>query len=181
MMSIERSTTVADLVVEGPALARLFEQLGIDYCCGGKRSLEEACASRGLDVATAIALLEADGGAPEGEAEDWARAPLGELCDHIVEAHHALLRRELPRLSTLLGKVEVAHGPERPELAEVRSVFEEMRDELEEHMEKEELVLFPLCAAVGSGAPAPRFVASAVAVLEDDHASTGPRSSVCAG
>lgn len=172
-MSIDRTTTVAELVVDRPSRARLFEKLGLDYCCGGKRSLAEACAERGLDLDTVIAVLEADDGAAEGEAEDWSRAPIGGLLDHIAGEHHALLRRELPRLSALLEKVERAHAGEQPELRETRAVFEDLRGELEAHMEKEEQVLFPACRRVEAGLPAPPYVASAISVMEAEHARAG--------
>lgn len=122
-MSIDPAHSVASLVLERPSRARALERLGLDYCCGGKRSLAEACAERGLDLTLVVETLEA---MPEGESTedtDWSRAPLGELCDHIVTAHHERLRRELPRLATLLDKVVGAHAAERPELEELRSAF----------------------------------------------------------
>jgi len=167
---IDPNATVASLVVQRPARARLLERLGLDYCCGGKRSLAEACSSRGLDLATVIALLEAEGeGAAGGEA-DWSSAPLAELCEHIVGEHHAFLRRELPRLSELLDKVEQAHGHEHPQVLEAKAVFAGLRRELEAHMAKEEQVLFPACVGLAQGGRAAPFVPSAIAVMEDEHA-----------
>ena len=164
------ASIVGDLVAERPARARVLEQLGIDYCCGGRRTLGEACAERGLDAATVAVLLEgleADRG-PTGS--DWGRASLAELCDHIVDVHHAYLRRELPRLSELLEKCERAHAVERPELYEIRATFERLRVELEEHLGDEERVLFPACRAVTAGArPDPELLAR----LADEHADAG--------
>src|SRR6188474_3153378 len=100
-----------------PSRTRVFEELGVDYCCGGKQSLSTACDARGLAVDHAVAALESVAGAPSGE-RDWASAPLSELCDHIVTAHHDHLREELPRLDGLLEKVVRAHGDGRPELSE---------------------------------------------------------------
>jgi len=166
-MSIDPSRTVAELVLERPSRARVFERLGLDYCCGGKRSLAEACAGRGIDPAAAVAALAAAADAEAPESTDWSSAPLGALCDHIVEAHHARLREELPRLSGLLEKVVRAHGTGRPELTELRQTFEAMRAELETHMADGEERVFPACRA---GTPVgPRELAA----LEHEHAATG--------
>ncbi len=161
---ISPSTTVAELVLERPARARLFERLGLDYCCGGKRPLSEACARRGLDVATVVAVLETDDLPAAGDERDWREAPLAELVEHIVSVHHGYLREELPRLSTLLAKVEKAHGKDLPDLVTVRDVFEQLREELEQHIGEEEQALFP---AILDGSD------TSVSAFEDDHAKAG--------
>jgi regulator of cell morphogenesis and NO signaling len=163
---IDPSRTVADLVLEQPARSRVFEELGVDYCCGGKQSLTAACDARGLAVDDAVAALEAAAEEPSAE-RDWRSAPLPDLCDHIVAVHHDRLREELPRLDGLLDKVVRAHGDERPELAELRDTFVALRSELEEHIVKEETQLFPL---VRSGGP---YEAEQVAELEHDHEWAG--------
>lgn len=172
MAAVSTTTTVAELVLDRPARARLFEQLGVDYCCGGKRTLAEACRERGLDADTVVALLNADladGPAPA----DWSRAPLGELCDHIVEAHHGFLRRELPRLSTLWEKVERAHGAESPAAAEVRATFEQLRIELEQHTTEEEETVFPRLRDAEEGGSLDEAFAAELAKLEHEHDHAG--------
>jgi len=167
---IDPSRTVAELVLEQPSRARVFEELGVDYCCGGKSSLGEACAARGVDVEAALAALESVADEPvlAGATErDWTQASLTELCDHIVSAHHDHLREELPRLDGLPDKVVRAHGDERPELAEIRETFGALRAELEEHMATEEAELFPL---VARGGP---YDADQVAELEHEHEFAG--------
>jgi regulator of cell morphogenesis and NO signaling len=164
-MPIDPSRTVAELVLEQPSRAGVLEELGLDYCCGGGRSLADACADRGLPVDEAIEALAS---APSVSTErDWTQAPLGELCDHIVTAHHDRLREELPRLDALLEKVVRAHGYGHPELAELRDTFLALRAELEEHLVSEEEELFPL---VRAGGP---YDAAQLAELEDEHASAG--------
>ena len=142
-MTLPDSTTIGELVVEVPARARVFERLGIDYCCGGRRTLDDACRERGLDPAAVAAELE--NSAVDPEAVDWSQRTVPELVDHIVDAHHGYLRSELPRLSELLAKSERAHAGEHPELPELRSTFEHLRDELEHHMADEESTVFPVC------------------------------------
>jgi len=170
MKTITRSTTLAELVVEQPSRTRLFERLGLDYCCGGKKSLEEASAKQGLDVHTVIAFLQADEDTTTPDTHDWAGAPIADLTRHIVDDHHAYLRVELPRISGLLEKVVRAHGRDRTELPEVQVTFEAMRTELERHMVEEEQLLFPVCLAVEDGGEVPDGV---VERFEHDHEAVG--------
>lgn len=128
----------------------MFERFGIDYCCGGTTPLETACADRGLDVAEVIAALEEPRDV-EAEDIDWTSVPVAELCEHIVDRHHAYLREELPLLSTLVDKVARAHGDAHPELLGVKGTFAALAGELEQHMVKEEQVLFPACVALEQG------------------------------
>jgi regulator of cell morphogenesis and NO signaling len=165
-MSIDPSRPVAELVLERPARARACEELGLDYCCGGKTPLAEACDARGIPVDEAVAALEAATEIPTDE-RDWTAAPLAVLCDHIVSEHHARLRQELPRLDALLEKVVRAHGEERPSVVELRDTFAALRAELEEHLAAEENDLFPL---VRAGGP---YDADQVRELEHDHEWAG--------
>ena len=151
MSTIAPDTHVAALVLEEPGRARVFERFGIDYCCGGKTPLATACAERGLDVGAVIAALEEPRDI-EPEDVDWTSVPVAELCAHIVDRHHAYLREELPLLGQLVDKVARAHGGSHPELIDVNSTFAALADELEQHMVKEEQVLFPACLALEEGA-----------------------------
>ena len=159
---ISPAATVAQLVVARPGSARVFERLGLDYCCGGKRSLAAACRERGLDVDAVAAELER--AEPAAGSCEIAGLSNAELCEHVVSAHHDRLREELPRLSTLLDKVVRAHGEDDPRLVFVRAAFSDLRAELEEHIGEEERVLFPAIAAGDT------VVAAA---FEDDHERAG--------
>ena len=173
MTAIDAQRTVGELVTERPGRARVFERLEIDYCCGGKRPLADACAAKGLDAGAVAAMLEALEEAG-GEEPDWTKRSLGELCDHIVETHHAYLRDELPRLSALVGKVARAHGNRHPELADVSETYEGLAAELSEHMLKEEHVLFPACRRLEEGEEIlAAGLAAPIAVMEDEHAAAG--------
>jgi regulator of cell morphogenesis and NO signaling len=150
MSAISADAHVADLVLEQPSRARVFERYGIDYCCGGKTPLATACADRGVDIGTVIAAL-AEPLPSEAEDMDWTNVPVADLCDHIVERHHAYLRDELPPLRALVDKVAHAHSDRHQELREVQALFHATADELEQHMAKEEHILFPACVALESG------------------------------
>ena len=108
---------VAQIVTLWPAAARVFAGHGIDFCCGGERSLAEACASAGVDVGEVVEELHALP-ADEGKVVRWDQAPLGELLDHILDSYHKPLREELPRLAGLLCKLRAVHGEAHGELLE---------------------------------------------------------------
>ena len=171
-MPIDPSTPLAQLALERPARTRVLERLGLDYCCGGKRSLAEACERRGLQTEVVVVALEAADESAQGADEpDWTARSSSELCDHIVSTHHAFLRSELPRISGLLEKVERAHGRELPRIPETRTVFEGLRAELESHLADEEQRLFPAVRAADGGA-APLDPAL-LTELSDEHAEAG--------
>ena len=150
-MAATLERTIGELVAERPARARVFEGFKIDYCCGGKKPLADACRARGLDPQTVLDMLAiVDDTAPR-EERDWTKATITELCDNVESTHHAYLKEELPRLDFMARKVAMRHGDHRPELVELRDVFLVFKDELESHMAKEEQVLFPLCRRLDRG------------------------------
>jgi len=143
MNSIE-TKTVRDLVVEVPGATRVFEKAGIDYCCGGQRSLADACASAGVTVEEMMNSLElVKSSQAAAEESNFLSATLAELIDHIVAKHHVFTKTELQRLRALVDKVHSVHGENHPELTQLRSLFQNLSSELEPHMLKEEMVLFP--------------------------------------
>src|SRR6185436_1685991 len=118
-MQIAGGTKVADVATAYPGTIKVFQKLGIDFCCGGQRPLGEVCEEQGLAVAdVARALDEAILGAP-APAVDWTTAPLPKLIAFILERYHETLREELPRLQQMMDKVERVHGENHPELAEI--------------------------------------------------------------
>ena len=173
--------TVRDIALENPASVRVFEKFGIDYCCGGRMPLTEACANRNLNLDEVLASLEGAAGLPLPQAPDWSREPLSRLAAHIVETHHAYIRRELPRLDELAAKVVRRHGDTRQELPEIQRRVSELGEELTAHLGKEEIVLFPYIAkleryASGEG-PLPRncfgSVAHPIAMMTQEHDLAG--------
>jgi regulator of cell morphogenesis and NO signaling len=153
MSHFDSTTTVGQLVTERPDRGRIFERYRIDYCCGGKKSLRDACAATGADLEAVVDALEAhDRTYGATGAIDWSRAPTLELVDHIEAVHHGFLKQELPRVAFLVDKVADVHGGRHPELVEVRRVFHDLKLEMETHMMKEEQVLFPMIRQLARGA-----------------------------
>ncbi len=139
----DTSKTVREYAVEIPQSVRVFEKLGIDYCCGGGKSLSEACAQIKVPVEQVLSSLSAIVTPDLASGSDWKQASLSDLVDHIVTKHHAYVKQELPRLDLLLNKVAGKHAEKRPELKRVQVIFGTVRDELNSHLLKEEQILFP--------------------------------------
>jgi len=169
-------TTVGQLVTERPSRARVFEKFGIDYCCGGRKPLGQACLDRKVDPKLVLDELRKSDEVRTPE-RDWAALGLTRLADHIEQVHHGYLRQELPRLDFLIRKVVAAHGKDHPELPQLREVFLGFKADLLNHMQKEELVVFPLCRRLESG-EVPDSVTAAgldvpLDVLTHEHADAG--------
>src|SRR5262245_49037733 len=109
-MTISMEKTVREFAVELSGATRVFEKLGIDYCCGGSKPLAEACLAADVSPEKVVALLEEAGKGNPLVAPDWNKAPLSELVAHIVTRHHGFTRQELIRLSELMAKVCSVHG-----------------------------------------------------------------------
>jgi regulator of cell morphogenesis and NO signaling len=176
MPVLNESTTLGEIVAANPLTARVFELLGLDYCCGGAKPLADACAAKGLETASVVAQVEAVLAEPSPE-RDWTNATMTELADHIEETHHAYLRRELPRQTGLINKVVRAHGERHPELGELATVFAGFCAELSSHMMKEEQVLFPWLRRLESGdsgaSHACASVTAPVAQMMHEHDDAG--------
>jgi len=176
-MTVKTDATVGELVVARPSRARVFEKLGIDYCCGGKRPLQEVCRERNLDYAAVVDELNREQNAPAQHERSWASASLTDLCDHIEQTHHQYLKQELPRLEFLTTKVASRHGDKRPALVEVQRVFAELKAEMDSHMMKEERVLFPLCRQLDAADELPAMhcgsVGNPIEVMIREHEHAG--------
>lgn len=175
MMTIDVQSTVGDLVTERPSRSRVFEKYGIDFCCGGKLPLAEACRNSGVDASEVLEALAAEDSPGAGDQQDWSQASMTALADHIEQTHHAYLRQELPRLTAMTQKVNAAHGERHTELAEVERTFAGLRDELTEHMMKEEQVLFPMIRRLESADGPVQFhcgsVNNPIRMMEHEHDS----------
>lgn len=143
-MNLEPNRTVRELALEIPGATRVFEKMGIDYCCGGDNSLDNACAKAGVTVQDVTNSLEsAKASGAKTYEPNFLASTLAHLIGHIVETHHVFTKSEIHRLRLLIDKVCGVHGQNHPELGTVRALFETLSSELEPHMMKEERVLFP--------------------------------------
>jgi regulator of cell morphogenesis and NO signaling len=168
----ERS--LAEIVNDAPGTARILESHGLDYCCGGQRTLADACADSDVDMADVIQQFNRlDAEVPA----EWTTMGAGELVDHLEATHHAYLHSELDRLEALTDKVVAAHGAHHPELLEVRSTYGELRSDLQPHLLKEEQVLFPMIRQIAAESDTPEFhcgsVGNPISVMTMEHDRAG--------
>jgi len=183
-MMIDTEKTVRELVVQVPAAMRVFQKYGIDFCCGGEKSLTEACEAAGAAPEAVLRDIEAFQkleAAYAAGARDWSTEPLTDLIAHINNTHHVYVRSELPRIEKLLAKVPEKHGGRHPELFTVRDLFTTLSAELTVHLMKEEQILFPYVermeesAVSGEPAPPAMFgpVENPVRMMMYEHESAG--------
>lgn len=183
---VDGTTTVRELVGRYPQTRPVFEERGIDYCCGGGQSLADAAQKHDVELPALVAALEEAFQAPPKTSKpidkDWYAVPLQDLVNHIVGVHHTYLKKELPRLRSLEEKVLNAHGAEHGDmLRQVHALFVTLDTELSDHLDQEEKVVFPqiVVADTRTREKAPKRVASAgwvrnpIGQLEQEHDSAG--------
>ncbi len=171
---IDRSASVAQIVARHSETAAVFQRHRIDFCCRGDVTVAQACAGRKEDPEALFGELEQAirERAGEGPEEPLSTLSTPALLARIVDRHHGYLRRALPRVAPLLGKVTAVHGEHNPKLAALREAFEDLTEMLEPHLDFEEEVLFP--KLVRSGGPP----ASASVDLEEmakEHLGVGTK------
>ncbi len=165
---MDRKQTVGELAAERPASVKVFYRHGIDFCCGGGVSLEQACERRGLDAGKLrreIDEEETRGGHDPGA---WQSRALDDLIDHILSTYHRPLDEELPRLEQLARKVARVHGERHAELEPLRDAYLELASDLAPHMMKEEQVLFPAIRAANR-----EFAAHPIEAMRMEHETAG--------
>jgi regulator of cell morphogenesis and NO signaling len=185
IMQTFTTKTIREIALEAPATTRVFEEFKIDYCCGGRKSLDEACAAAGLDPSMVAQKLEAVLNDQDARGQNGAadKRTASELIDYIIAKHHIFTVQELERLAPLMERVCMRHGNQHPELLKLQTVFLALADSLVPHMRKEEMVLFPYIQnlespATGNGFAAPQHfgtVENPIRMMMADHEEDGER------
>jgi regulator of cell morphogenesis and NO signaling len=173
--------TVREIALEQPHSIRVFERFGIDYCCGGRKPLAEACSERQISVDEVVVALESAAGSAAPLPVDWSQATLGALIEHIEATHHVYVKTELPRLAVLAQKVVNRHGDTQAHLPALQILLAQLDEELIHHLGKEENVLFPYIAklegALISGGAHPEAcfgtIESPIAMMTSEHDAAG--------
>ena len=142
-MKTYKQTKIGDIVTQDFRAAEVFKKAGIDFCCGGSQSLEDACRDKKLDVAeieSELSKLENSELVSSHRFNEWK---LDFLCDYIVNTHHQTVMKLLPELTFYTQKIAEVHGDNHPELSEIANLFAQVDTELRQHLRNEEEVLFP--------------------------------------
>jgi regulator of cell morphogenesis and NO signaling len=176
---VQRS--LGDVVSENARAATVLERFGLDYCCNGHQTLEDAAADRGVPLNEVVGALAALGDPTPADRAPAEWEHLDALTGHIIERHHRYVRDTCPTVNAWLDKLVARHASRHPELEEVRQTFADLSDELMTHMMKEENVLFPfindlaVARRAGTRPPAGPFgtILNPVRVMESDHQAAG--------
>jgi len=176
-MEFTKDTHIADVATTAPSTIKVFQQHGIDFCCGGHRPLADACAEHHLEVEALLNEIHGSMAMPSDE-RDWRNERLSDLVSYIQARFHEALRAEIPRLDAMVDKVLSRHGEHYPEmLSALQREFRHLRDELLAHMEKEDQILFPAIIDLERGRASAMgtwsWIDGPIEVMELEHAHAG--------
>jgi regulator of cell morphogenesis and NO signaling len=178
----ENTETIGDIVAKDYRKAQVFKNLGIDFCCGGKKTIAEVCEKKGIDPAEVERqLATVEGEAATSSENDFQNWDLGFLSDYIINTHHRYVRENTRFILEMAQKVARVHGDRHPELITVAQLFERIGNDLTLHMVKEEKLLFPfikeLAQVYNSGAllPSANFgkISEPIQVMDSEHEQVG--------
>lgn len=180
-MKGEKEETLGQIASKDLRKAEVFKKYGIDFCCGGKKTVKQACADKGLDVALIEKELQQIDKVLDSRPLPYNEWALDFLVDYIVNTHHTYVKKYLPELKVYAAKVAKVHGQQHPELIPIRQLVEEISMEFVPHMSKEEQVLFPYIKEMvasktkGSSLQGAPFgsIHAPIHMMEADHESAG--------
>lgn len=180
-MNFNNETKVKEIALSNPAARQILEDAGLDYCCGGGKSLHEACLQADVPAEEILARLRENSKHVSPNEANWTSARLGDLTRHIRERHHRYVREAIVRIQPLLAKVKAKHGKNHSELTDIQRLFAEVAREMVPHMQKEEQILFPYIDALekansAHGSVEPPFfqtVRNPIHAMMKDHDAAG--------
>lgn len=176
MNVLEIQKTVGQIVADNYRTAEVFKKYGIDFCCGGKKALDKACADKKVNYDELTAALEAVSGNYALPSENPALWRMDFLADYIERTHHAYIRQAIPILLEFTQKVARVHGQRHPELLDIAAKFYSLATELSEHLMKEEQVLFPYIRQISTAEFAAKpfgSVQNPINCMEAEHEDAG--------
>jgi regulator of cell morphogenesis and NO signaling len=148
IMDFNSETKMKDIALSNPTARQVLEDAGLDYCCGGGKSLHDACLHANVSSEEILSRLRENAKEAGPGDLNWMVAPLCELTRHIREKHHRYVREAIPRIRALSEKVATKHGQNHAELVDIGKLFAEVGREMIMHMQKEEQILFPYIDAL---------------------------------
>lgn len=180
-MQVQKDNTVGEIVAKNFRTAQIFEKFGLDFCCGGKKTLSDACSKRGVDANEIIDELLKVNETGSNRQNDYFTWEINFLIDYIIEVHHSYVSKLMPVIFAHSQKVAGAHGENHPEVIKIAEYFSTIKDELEAHLMKEEKMLFPYIKKLveikknNLDQQVPPFgaVANPIKVMEAEHENAG--------
>ena len=182
-MNIQENQIIGELVAQDYRTASVFKEYGIDFCCQGNRTIEDACVAKNLDPKLVVTDLNLVQQAQSGNSTDYQSWPIDLLADYIEKKHHRYVEEKTQEIKPYLDKICRVHGERHPELFEINEHFNATAGELAMHMKREELVLFPFIRKMakakqeGVKLDAPNFgsVQNPIQIMMDEHTTEGER------
>lgn len=173
--------TIGEIVTQDYRKAQVFKSFGIDFCCGGKKTIAEVCEKNGMDAAEVRAALELVKTDSKTSENDYLKWDIGFLTDYIIHTHHQYVKENTPFIIELADKVAKVHGSQHPEALKVAQLFNQVGADLMSHMNKEEKILFPFIKELaevqrhGGSVPASAFgkVSNPIRMMEFEHELAG--------
>lgn len=182
-MKIQEKTIIGELVAQDYRSASVFKKYGIDFCCQGNRTIQEACEAKNIDTSAVINDLNEVNKTPTESTTDYQSWPIDLLADYIEKKHHRYVESKIQEIKPYLDKICRVHGDRHPELFEINEQFNAAAGELAMHMKKEELVLFPFIRKMvkarqeNTQLDAPHFgtVENPIQMMRHEHNTEGER------
>lgn len=178
-MKITEDKKIGEVVAMDYRLSGIFDHFGIDFCCGGGKSIREICETKEIDSSVLLEKINSLLNEPQGEVINYDSWPLDLLADYIEKKHHRYVREQIPTIQKFLDKLCKVHGNGNPELFKINELFAGAVTELTNHMIKEELILFPYVRQLVSNEkvdlPGFRSVESPISVMIAEHETEGER------
>lgn len=180
-MQVQKENTIGEIVAGNFRTAQVFEKYGLDFCCGGKKTISDACDKHGVNADELINELQTVGINGNGKSTDYSSWEADFLIDYIINTHHAYITNALPSIYAHSRKVAGAHGENHPEVIEIADYFSKVQEDLKAHMLKEEKMLFPYIKKLAEinrkklDVQYPPFgtVNNPIKVMEAEHAEVG--------
>lgn len=172
-----RKSTIGEIVADNYQAAGIFRRYGLDFCCGGGVSLDEACKKNNIDIEAITRDLER---VSESHINYNSWSP-SFLIDYIINTHHQFVRMKIDEIKPFAGKVSRVYGERQPETKEIYELFCVLADEMQEHLESEEQTVFPMIRAIAEQYQSGNGISSELsdeykrqnALMEDEHETAG--------
>ncbi len=171
-ISGEGEETLGQIAAKDLHKAQIFKKYGLDFCCGGKKTVKQACEEKGLDLRKIEDELNQASGSVTSRPLPYNEWNIGFLADYIVNTHHSYLRKNLPDIRQYAEKVMNVHGSNHPELYAVQKIVEQLYKELTEHLVKEENDIFPMIKEIANNKKI-STIEDPINILVHEHESVG--------